>query len=158
MKKQIRIREVNRRNRVAWCRGNLFRNVEIFSDECKVVIGQDSRVSVWRKVGEEWLTNCICPSSRRRISLMLWARITFHGVGTITVIEGNVSSEKYVNILANNSWPVIIRHFPDNDYIFQDDNAPVHRARTVQNFRTENELKSMNWPAQSPDLNVVENC
>jgi hypothetical protein len=26
-------------------------------------------------------------------------------------------------------WPVIARYFADNEYVFQDDNALVHRAR-----------------------------
>ncbi|CAG2213846.1 unnamed protein product [Mytilus edulis] len=164
VKKKNRIREVNKKKRVAYCRGNLHKTVNahwskvIFSDECKVIIGQDSRVSVWRKVGEEWLTDCICPPSQRKYSLMIWGCITYHGVGTITVVEGNINALKYIEIIDNNLWPVVVRHFPDDNYVFQDDNAPVHRARSVQDFRRETGLKSMNWPAQSPDLNIIENC
>lgn len=55
------------------------------------------------------------------------------------------------------SVPVIVRHFADGKYIFQD-NAHVNRARIVLNFRRVNQLKSMNWPAQSPDLDIIENC
>ena len=28
-------------------------------------------------------------------------------------------------------WPVFVRHFPWNNYIFQDDNVAIHRARIV---------------------------
>ena len=35
-----------------------------------------------------------------------------------------------------------------------DDNAPVHRAHTVDNYKDQNEVTSMEWPAQSPDLNI----
>ena len=39
-----------------------------------------------------------------------------------------------------------------------DDNAPVHRAHTVENYKDKNEVTgSMEWPAQSPDLNITEN-
>ena len=38
-----------------------------------------------------------------------------------------------------------------------DDNAPVHRAYTVENYKDQNEVTSMEWPAQSPDLNIIEN-
>ncbi|CAG2206254.1 unnamed protein product [Mytilus edulis] len=95
---------------------------------------------------------------KRKYSLMIWGCITYHGVGTITVVEGNINALKYIDIIDNNLWPVVVRHFPDNNYVFQDDNAPVHRARSVQDFRRETGLKSMNWPAQSPDLNIIENC
>ena len=41
--------------------------------------------------------------------------------------------------------------------LFMDDNAPVHRAHTVKNYKDQNEVSSMEWPAQSPDLNIIEN-
>ncbi|CAG2252559.1 unnamed protein product [Mytilus edulis] len=125
VKKKIRIREVNKKKRVAYCRGNLHKTVNahwskvIFSDECKVIIGQDSRVSVWRKVGEEWLTDCICPPSQRKYSLMIWGCITYHGVLTITIVEGNINALKYIDIIDNNLWPVVVRHFPDDNYVFR---------------------------------------
>lgn len=54
-------------------------------------------------------------------------------------------------------WPVIARYFADNEYVFQDDNAPVHRARITENYKQENDINCTTWPAQSPDLNVCEN-
>ena len=53
---------------------------------------------------------------------------------------------------------LIVRHYPEENYIFQDDNAPVHRARSVQNYKTQNNINSMFWPAESPDANFIENC
>ena len=38
-----------------------------------------------------------------------------------------------------------------------DNNAPVQRAHTVENSKDQNEVTSMEWPAQSPDLNIIEN-
>jgi len=54
-------------------------------------------------------------------------------------------------------WPVIAWHFPENNWIFQDDNAPVHRARSVMEYRLKNKIKTLTWPAQSPDLNIIKN-
>jgi hypothetical protein len=39
----------------------------------------------------------------------------------------------------NNLWPGIARHFPDNQYVFQDDNTPVHRARIAKKNNDERE-------------------
>ena len=83
--------------------------------------------------------------------------ITWHGVGTICDVEGNINADKYQEILDNNLWPVLARHFPSGNYIFQDDNAPVHRARSTQNYLHRNGITTMSWPAQSPDINIIEN-
>ena len=29
------------------------------------------------------------------------------------VLDGNINALKYINIIDNNMWPVIARHFPD---------------------------------------------
>ena len=42
----------------------------------------------------------------------------------------------------------------DITYTFQDDNAPVHRAKAVIGWKDENLITSLPWPAQSPDLNI----
>jgi hypothetical protein len=41
---------------------------------------------------------------------------------------------------------------------FQEENAPIHTAGTVQSWfeEHEGELQHLPWPAQSPDLNVIE--
>ena len=38
-----------------------------------------------------------------------------------------------------------------------DDNAPIHSAHTVENYKDQNKVTSKGWTAQSPDLNKVEN-
>ena len=48
-------------------------------------------------------------------------------------------------------------HFPDDNFVFQDDNAPIHRARVEKEHMVETVLHGMEWPAQSPDLNIIEN-
>jgi hypothetical protein len=71
---------------------------------------------------------------------MIWGCVTFNGVGTITVVDGNVNAQKYIDIIDEHLWPVVARHYPRNDYIFQDDNAPIHRARAVQEYKLQNNI------------------
>jgi hypothetical protein len=39
---------------------------------------------------------------------MVWGCITYHGVGAVTRAEGNTNSEKYIEIIDNNLWSVIL--------------------------------------------------
>jgi predicted GTPase len=41
--------------------------------------------------------------------------------------------------------------------VFQGDNAHAHGARLVKEYMEETDLYVMEWPAQSPDLNIIEN-
>jgi hypothetical protein len=56
------------------------------------------------------------------------------GVGTITDVEGNINSAKYIDILDNNILPVILK-FKNYQWIFQDDSSPgtpVHTDKIVE--------------------------
>ena len=44
-----------------------------------------------------------------------------------------------------------------NKIIFQQDNNPKHMANSMKDWFAENELKVMDWPPQSLDLNPIEN-
>jgi hypothetical protein len=48
--------------------------------------------------------------------------------------------------------------FPDNDAIFQYDNSSINTGRNVQFWFQghEDALQHFPWPAQSPDLNIIE--
>ena len=41
--------------------------------------------------------------------------------------------------------------------MFQDDNARPHRGHIVNDFVRVNNINRMDWPANSPDLNPIEN-
>ena len=53
--------------------------------------------------------------------------------------------------------PSVSLQFPGNNFIFQQDNCPVHNARIVREWFESNNIETMLWPAKSPDLNVLEN-
>jgi hypothetical protein len=60
--------------------------------------------------------------------------------------------------LSNQLHPMIQILFPNNDAVFQDDNALIHITGTVQSWfeEHEGELEHLPWPAGSPDLNITE--
>ena len=88
---------------------------------------------------------------------MIWGCITYDGVGILTVVDGNINAQEYIEVVDNFVWPVIARHFLDDNYVFQDYNSPVHGACVVKEYMEETNLHGMEWPAQSPDINIIEN-
>ena len=48
--------------------------------------------------------------------------------------------------------------FPNGGAVFQDDNCPIHTAKCVTEWFDEHdsEVEHLPWPAQSPDLNIIE--
>ena len=150
------VRQATRKKLVEWCKERRDRTADnywkkvIFSDESQIVLGTNSRQIKYNP-------RLICSRSERKVSLMIWGCICYDGVGTLTAVEGNINSAKYIDILDKNLWPVVVWYFEGKEYLFMDDNAPVHRAHTVDNYKDQNEVTSMEWPAQSPDLNIIEN-
>ena len=49
-----------------------------------------------------------------------------------------MNAQKYIETLEDLLWQVIVRHFPNENYIYQDDNVPVYRARVVANYKVQN--------------------
>ena len=44
-----------------------------------------------------------------------------------------------------------------SDWIFQQDNAPVHRAKANLTWFKSQKINVLPWPSLSPDLNPIEN-
>ena len=99
----------------------------------------------------------VCGKKCSTIECYVLGCIRYEGVGTLVSIVGNINSQKYIQVLDTNLWPVIAKVPEGRDYIFQEDNAPVHTARETTQWKTTNNIPTMNWPPQSPDMNIIEN-
>lgn len=93
-------------------------------------------------------------------SIMVWGCFCYKGVGRLHIVSKGttVNAMVYRTILEKRMLPSARDLFPDNNYIFQDDGAPCHRAKTVATWIKENKIRALeNWPGQSPDINPIEN-
>jgi hypothetical protein len=52
--------------------------------------------------------------------------------GPIITLHGRITARECVDMLGNQVHPMFQTLFPNNDAVFQDNNAPIHRAGTVQ--------------------------
>jgi len=72
-------------------------------------------------------------------------------------IEGNLNADLYCQILRDELIKSLDYHdLGVNDIIFQQDNDPKHTSKLAKECLQELGLKTLQWPAQSPDLNPIE--
>jgi len=54
---------------------------------------------VWRRDGEEWNLACLNTPPWRKFGIMIWGCISYNGVGTLALVEGNLNANGYQDIL-----------------------------------------------------------
>ncbi|GFY06210.1 transposable element Tcb1 transposase [Trichonephila clavipes] len=90
----------------------------------------------------------------------LWygGAISWRGLGPLVTLHGKVKAAHYVNILRDQVHPFVQTSFPGECPLYQDDNAPIHTAKIVQEWFAEHEgeVGHLDWLPQSPDLNIIE--
>ena len=79
---------------------------------------------------------------------------SWHGIGPLVLVKETLNSEEYVNILSNYfiSW---VHDHPN--LTFQQDGASCHTSHYTTWWLSSHEIPVLDWPAQSPDLNPIEN-
>lgn len=88
---------------------------------------------------------------------MIWGCMSGLGVGKVYQCEGAMNQYQYLTVLEECMLMSGLVLFGKDDFIFQQDNAPCHKARRVTQYLQESGVTIMEWPAQSPDLNPIEN-
>ena len=131
----------------------------IFSDEMNVEVDtRKGRVMLRRTTKERMNEDCIVKRTKQGSgSVGIWACMTYYGIGFFTLYDGRLNAERYIEVLGDNLLPTIDLYNEHNDWIFLQDNAPCHTAKKVTEWFSENNIKTIKWPANSPDLNCIEN-
>ena len=95
-------------------------------------------------------------------SLMVWGAISLRGVGPFMRVdkidegETTLNGDRYLTLLQR----CLLRNYPalkTQKAIFQHDNAPSHRYGRVLVWFEKKNVKKLDWPPQSPDMNIIEN-
>ncbi len=116
---------------------------------------QGSRV--WRKSGETQNPRCLRSSVKFPQSVMIWAVMSSAGVGPLCFLKSTVNAAIYQDILEHFMLPYADKLYGDADFIFQQDLAPAHTAEGTKSWFNDHGVTMLDWPANSPDLNPIEN-
>jgi hypothetical protein len=132
----------------------------MWADESSfTLLPTSERVYVWRTPKEAYQQECLVLRVKHGGNYVrVWAAISWYSVGPIITPRGQITAGENVNRLGNQVNTMIQMLFPNNDAVFQDDNVLVHTAVTVHSLFEghKGEFQYLSWPAQSPDLNIIE--
>lgn len=164
-KKKPALSDKNIKARLKFCKSHENWTVEdwkhvVWSDETKINRFQsDGKEYFWHRPHERLQKHHVKQTVKHGGgSLMVWGCFTWWHLGPLVRIEGIMNKEGYLNILQTNLPDFVDRcAYPEKEVIFQQDGDPKHTAKIVQRWLLEQNFEVMQWPAQSPDLNPIEN-
>ena len=88
---------------------------------------------------------------------MVWGCMSRRGVGQVYRNESTMWQDQYVRMLRKHMLPSASSLYGEGEaLVFQQDNAPCHKANKVTIFLERSHVEVMQWPAQSQDLKPIE--
>ncbi|RVE41996.1 hypothetical protein evm_013357 [Chilo suppressalis] len=95
-------------------------------------------------------------------SLMVWLGVSYWGLIGVHFCEKGVKTNAVVyqnTVLTNLVEPVSHTMFNNRHWVFQQDSAPAHRAKSTQDWLSAREIdfiRHEDWPSSSPDLSPLD--
>ena len=157
-KSMPKLTDANIKKRISFCY-TILKHKDIvpyigFTDESRFCMGNDCKW-VWVKRGE-YNEKAYVQREKFPISIMVWGMIAFGYKSKLLFIENTLTAEGYIKLLDDNSIiDDAISCFGD-DFKFQQDGAPAHTSKKAKEYLSSKCDTIINWPPNSPDLNVIE--
>ena len=131
----------------------------MYSDQSTFRCVRNIRKKVRRPSGSNRFdTKYTAKTVKHPASVMVWGCFSANlGRGGIYFLPKNVTmnSERYEKVLEDHLLPSMLMHRSE---FFLQDGAPCHASKKIKTFLEANNIKTIDWPGNSPDLNPIENC
>ena len=127
----------------------------IFSDEKRFCLdGPDGYNYYW------WDKRTEPRVMKKRIQggggIMIWGAFSSFGTTTLALIRGRMDSRHYQEVLRDHLLPYIHR-WPNIEFLFVQDNAPIHVSRSTREWFDTQNVPLLPWPPIFCDCNPIEN-
>ncbi|GFX39204.1 transposable element Tcb2 transposase [Trichonephila clavipes] len=153
-----------RRNRLCWAREHVSWTQQqwasvLFTDESRFTMESDSgRLLIWREQRTRYHQSPTLLKDTVIDVVESWfgqGSLSLGGHTDLHVFHGGtVNALRYRDKILD---PYVRPYAAiGNDFILMDDNARPHQARIVEEYLEDHGLERMEWPARSPDLNLIE--
>jgi len=108
------------------------------------------------KGGEARSPSCLKSSVKFPQSMMIWVAMSSAGVGPSCLLKTNITAPVYQESLKHFMLLSADQLFKDADFIFQQDLAPAHTAKSTKSWLNDHDVGVLDWPANSPGLNPID--
>lgn len=129
-------------------------NKVIFSDEKRFSLDGPDNWSTYTDENREIYKD---KRQNKGGGIMVWAMLLSNGLFFMLFLDGNFDANAYCTQVLDVVKPLLDDVFEGENYYFQQDNAPIHTAKETREHLQSINMQTIQWPAKSPDLNIIEN-
>lgn len=123
----------------------------IYTDECHI---QRNNTVMYRQVKGK---RDVILQNRWSAEVRIWWAISYNHLFEPIIYTENLTADKYINVLTE--FYMANRNKKITSLMLQHDNATCHTSGKTKKFLADKNIKYFDkWPAQSPDLNCIENA
>ena len=156
-KKKITLTKKHKEARLECAKRWLTKHVDfkkvIFTDEKRFMFDGPDGWCTWSRRGELVVLN---KGQMGEEGVMVWVMIFTNGNIWLEWLKGQQNSESHKQLLNEKALPRIRREL-GNYFVLQQDNCSIHVSKLMKEWMDKMNMTTLEWPARSPDLNLIEN-